>query len=48
MYSVTYEIKQGDTILPIIFVHMTDAVQYATENNITNYEIIRDTDKVRN
>jgi hypothetical protein len=45
MYSVTYEIKQGDTTLPIIFVTRRELIAYATENNITNYQIITDTDR---
>lgn len=46
MYSVTYEIQQGNITLPIIFVKKKDAVQYAVENDITGYTIIRDTDKI--
>mgnify|MGYP000002787577 CR=1 FL=1 len=45
MYAVTYEIQQGDIILPVIFVKKKDAIQYASEHNITNYTIIRDTDR---
>jgi len=45
MYSVTYEIKQGDTTLPIIFVKRTELIAYATDRGITNYQIIRDTDR---
>jgi hypothetical protein len=46
MYAVTYEIQQGDTTLPIIFVRKKDLVAYATDKGITNYQIIRDTDRV--
>jgi tRNA(Ile)-lysidine synthase TilS/MesJ len=43
-YSVTWEIQIGDTKLPLIFVRKKDAVAYATEHNITDYQIIRDSE----
>lgn len=46
MYSVTYEIQQGGVTLPIIFIKRKDAKQYAQEHGITNYQIIRDTDRL--
>lgn len=43
MYSVTYEIQQGDTTLPIIFVTRRELIAYATDRGITDYQIIQDT-----
>lgn len=47
LYSVTYEIQQNSTTLPIVFVKRKDAVAYAQEHNLTDYQIVRDTDRVK-
>jgi hypothetical protein len=47
LYSVTYEIQQNSTTLPIVFVKRKDAVAYAKDNGITDYKIIRDTDRLK-
>lgn len=41
-YTLTWQIRQAGTILPIIFVRKKDAVQYASDNSITDYELVRD------
>lgn len=46
MYSVTYQIQQGENILPVIFVTRRELIAYATERGITNYQIIQDTDRL--
>lgn len=47
LYSVTYEIQQNNRTLPVIFVKRKDAVAYAKENHLTDYQIVRDTDRVK-
>jgi hypothetical protein len=41
-YTLTWQIRQEGTILPVIFVRRKDAVQYASDNGITSYELVRD------
>lgn len=44
-YSVVWHIKQDGNLLPPLFVRKKDAVAYAIENNLTNYEIVRDSER---
>jgi hypothetical protein len=41
-YTLTWQIRQDGIILPVIFVRKKDAVQYASDNNISDYELVRD------
>jgi hypothetical protein len=43
-YSKTWEIQIGDTKLPLIFVKKKDAIAYAAEHNITEYQLIHNSE----
>jgi hypothetical protein len=42
-YSTTWELSQNESKLPIIFVKRKDAVQYANENLVGEYLLVKDT-----
>lgn len=41
-YTLTWQIRQEGTILPVIFVRRKDAILYASDNGISSYELVRD------